>query len=48
MPVCVAVAVLVPLEDEEPEAVTVAVPLTAVLRWPSVPVLLPVDDSVRV
>ena len=48
LPVWVEVAVLLPLDEELPEAVRVAVPSTAVLRWPSVPVLLPVDDSVRV
>ena len=47
MPVWVAVAVLLPLEEELPDAVIVVVPLTAVLWWASVPVLLDVPDSVR-
>ena len=47
LPVWVELALLLLLDEELPEAVRVAVPSTAVLRWLSVPVPLPVDDSVR-
>ena len=47
-PVWVEVAVLVPDEPDEPEAVMVLVPVTAVLRCDSVAVVVELDDSVSV
>ena len=47
MPVWVEVAVLVPDELDDPEAVMVLVPRAAVLRCVSVAVVVERDDSVR-